>query len=107
MNKRLYVGGLPYRTTEAELKEAFEAAGEVESAVIISERGPMGPRSKGFGFVEMKTEDGAQAAISRFNGADFDGRTLTVSEARPAADRTDGPRGGGDRFSAGPRRFDR
>lgn len=80
MAKKLYVGGLPYRTTEDELKDAFSVAGNVESAIIIIDR--MSGRSKGFGFVEMATEEEAQAAIEKMNGAEFGGRTITVSEAR-------------------------
>lgn len=80
MAKKLYVGGLPYRTTEDELKEAFSVAGNVETAIIIIDR--MSGRSKGFGFVEMATEEEAQAAIEKMNGTEFGGRTITVSEAR-------------------------
>jgi len=80
MAKKLYVGGLPYRTTEDELKDAFSSAGNVESAIIIIDR--MSGRSKGFGFVEMATEEEAQAAIEAWNGKEFGGRTITVSEAR-------------------------
>jgi cold-inducible RNA-binding protein len=85
MGKKLYVGGLPYSTSEDALKEAFSAAGEVESATIITDR--MSGRSKGFGFVEFTTEDAAQAAIDTFHGKDFEGRTLTVNEARPREER--------------------
>lgn len=80
MAKKLYVGGLPYRTTEDELKDAFSVAGTVESAIIIIDR--MSGRSKGFGFVEMASEAEAQTAIEKMNGAEFGGRTITVSEAR-------------------------
>ncbi len=85
MAKRLYVGGLPYSSTTEALKSAFAQAGSVESANIIMDR--MTGRSKGFGFVEMATEDEAQAAISMWNGKDFEGRKLTVNEARPMEDR--------------------
>ena len=85
MAKRLYVGGLPYSTTDAELREAFEKAGAVESATVITDR--MSGRSKGFGFVEMSVDGDAQKAIDMFNGADFGGRKLTVSEARPMGER--------------------
>ena len=81
MAKKLYVGGLPYATTDTELKEAFGAAGSVESAVIIMDK--MSGRSKGFGFVEMSSDEEAQKAIEMMNGKDFGGRTLTVNEARP------------------------
>jgi len=80
MVKKLYVGGLPYRTTEDELKDAFSVAGAVESAIIIIDR--MSGRSKGFGFVEMATEEEAQAAIDKLNGSEMGGRTISVSEAR-------------------------
>lgn len=80
MAKKLYVGGIPYRTTEDELKEFFSGVGTVESAIIIIDR--MSGRSKGFGFVEMATEEDAQAAIDKLNGAEMGGRTISVSEAR-------------------------
>ncbi|MHB1086682.1 MAG: RNA recognition motif domain-containing protein [Minisyncoccota bacterium] len=80
MAKKLYVGGLPYSTTEDELREAFSQAGAVESASIIMDR--MTGRSKGFGFVEMTSDEDAQKGIDLWNGKDFGGRTLTVNEAR-------------------------
>lgn len=89
MAKKLYVGGLPYATTQDELKNAFMAAGNVESAMIITDK--MTGRSKGFGFVEMASDDEAQKAIEMFNGKDFGGRRLTVNEARPLEPRA--PRG--------------
>lgn len=85
MAKKLYVGGLPYKTTNDELKAHFSTAGEVSSAVIIMDK--MTGRSKGFGFVEMVNEDEADNAIAMFNGKDFEGRNLTVNEARPMEDR--------------------
>lgn len=85
MAKKLYVGGLPYRTRDEELRKAFEQAGAVESATIIMDRATN--RSKGFGFVEMATDEEAQKAIEMWNGKDFDGRRLTVNEARPLEDR--------------------
>ncbi|MBI2053813.1 MAG: RNA-binding protein [Candidatus Staskawiczbacteria bacterium] len=91
MAKKLYVGGLSYDTTEATLKEAFSAVGTVESAVIIIDK--MTNRSKGFGFVEMATEEEAQKAVETLNGKELDGRTLTVNEARPMESRA--PRQGG------------
>lgn len=81
MNKKLFVGGINFKTTEDDLKEAFAQAGTVESAVIITERDT--GRSKGFGFVEMETDDGAKAAIEMWDQKELDGRTLTVNEARP------------------------
>ncbi len=83
MGSKLFVGGLPYRTTNDELQSAFQQAGTVVSASVIIDRAT--GRSKGFGFVEMGSDAEAQAAIDMWNGKDFDGRTLTVSEARPKA----------------------
>lgn len=85
MPKKLYVGGLPYATTDAELKDAFSQAGSVVSAVIIMDK--MSGRSKGFGFVEMASDEEAQKAIEMWNGKDFGGRSLTVNEARPMEER--------------------
>ena len=90
MATKLYVGGLPYSTTEDALREHFAQAGEVTSAVIIMDK--MSGRSKGFGFVEMANDEDAQKAISMFNDQDFGGRKLTVNEARPP--RTSGGNGG-------------
>lgn len=90
MAKKLYVGGLSYDTTESALKEAFSQAGTVESAVVITDR--MSGRSKGFGFVEMSSDEEAQKAIEMLNGKELDGRTITVNEARPQEAR---PRQGG------------
>jgi RNA recognition motif-containing protein len=98
MAKKLYVGGLPYATTDTELKDAFSQAGAVSSAVIIMDK--MTGRSKGFGFVEMTSDDEAQAAIDMWNGKDFGGRTLTVNEARPLEPRN-GNGGGGFRGGNG------
>lgn len=81
MAKRLYVGGLPYSTTQDELKEAFSKAGSVVSATVIMDK--FTGRSKGFGFVEMSNDDETSAAIEMFNGKDFGGRNITVNEARP------------------------
>lgn len=83
--KKLYIGNLPYRTTEAELQELFGQAGEVTSLVIIMDRDT--GRSRGFGFVEYATEEEAQEARQRFNGAEFGGRTLRVDEARQREER--------------------
>ena len=90
MATKLYVGGLPYSTTEDELRDAFAPAGQVVSAMIIMDR--MSGRSKGFGFVEMATDPEAQAAIEMWNGKEFNGRRLTVNEARPREERA--PRSG-------------
>lgn len=105
MGKRLYVGGLPYSTTDDALRNAFSEAGTVETAAIIKDK--ISGRSKGFGFVEMSTDDEAQKAIDMFNGKDFEGRTLTVNEARPMEDRprrTGGFGGGGRGGGFGGRR---
>lgn len=81
MSVKLYVGGLPYSTTDEDLAAAFADAGSVVSAVVIRDR--MTGRSKGFGFVEFATAAEAHKAIDMFNGKDFGGRTITVNEARP------------------------
>ena len=90
MAKKLYVGGLSYDTNEDALKELFAQAGTVETATIIMDRTTN--RSKGFGFVEMSSEEETKKAIEMFNGKDLDGRNITVNEARPQESR---PRGGG------------
>lgn len=81
MAKKLYVGGLSYDTTEDGLREFFSQAGSVASATIIMDR--MSGRSKGFGFVEMSSDEEAAKAIDMFNGKELDGRSITVNEARP------------------------
>ena len=81
MAKKLYVGNLPYSATEDDLKDHFSQAGSVDSANIITDK--FSGRSKGFGFVEMSSDEEAQKAIDMLNGKDFDGRNLTVNEARP------------------------
>jgi RNA recognition motif-containing protein len=83
MKKKLYVGNLSFETTEAELKELFAQTGSVETVRIVTDRET--GRSKGFGFVEMQA--GGDKAIAAMNGKDFNGRALTVSEARPMASR--------------------
>jgi len=85
MNNKIYVGGLPYATTEQQLAELFSAHGSVQSARIIMDK--FTARSKGFGFVEMATAGEAQKAISALNGTDYQGRNLTVNEARPQEQR--------------------
>lgn len=85
MNKKLYVGNLLYEVNEDDLKNHFSQVGEVVSATIIRFRDS--GRSKGFGFVEMATEEGAQKAIETLNAQDFKGRKMIVSEARPQTDR--------------------
>lgn len=92
MNKKLYVGGLPYSVTDEQLHELFAAHGTVESAKVITDR--YTDRSRGFGFVEMSTPEECQAAIDALNGTEIEGRSLTVNMSRPREDR---PRGGGGR----------
>jgi len=81
MNKKLFVGNLSYDSNEDALKELFSEAGTVESAVIITDK--MSGRSKGFGFVEMSSDEESEKAIEMFNGKEIEGRSLTVNEARP------------------------
>src|SRR3954452_11474698 len=90
MGKKLYVGNLSYGVDSSVLQQLFSAHGTVNSAEVISDR--LTGRSKGFGFVEMGTDDEAQAAIAALNGQDHGGRALTVNEAKPREER---PRGGG------------
>src|SRR5579862_9925847 len=92
MGKKLYVGNLPYSATDQILSDTFAQCGTVESAKIITDR--ESGRSKGFGFVEMATDEEAQTAIQKLAGADYDGRPMTVNEARPMVPR-DNNRGGG------------
>jgi RNA recognition motif-containing protein len=86
----IYVGNLSFETTEGDLRQAFEAFGQVTSATIIKDK--YSGESRGFGFVEMPTKTEAQAAIDGLNGKELKGRTLNVNEARP---RSEGRRGGG------------
>lgn len=81
MATNLFVGGLPYATTDDDLLQAFQQAGDVKSAKVITDRDT--GRSKGFGFVEMTDDDGAKKAIESLNGSDLGGRSISVSEARP------------------------
>ena len=102
MSKNLYVGNLSYDTTSDDLRDAFAAFGSVTSAQVVMDRDT--GRSRGFGFVEMA--DGGDDAINAMNGADFQGRKLTVNEARPREDRGGGgggrgPRGGGGGYGGG------
>src|SRR5688500_20395788 len=97
MSNKLYVGNLSFRVTSEDLAEYFAAAGAVESANVVFDRET--GRSRGFGFVEMASEDDANNAIAQFNGAEYDGRNLVVNEARPREDRGNG--GGGNRRSNG------
>ena len=90
MGSKLYVGNLTYGVTDSALQQMFEAHGSVQSAQVIMDRDT--GRSKGFGFVEMGTDQEAQAAIAALNGKEVDGRALTVNEARPKE--SGGGRGG-------------
>ena len=92
----IYVGNLSFTTTEVDLKEAFQAFGEVQSASIIKDK--YSGESRGFGFVEMPNKDEAEKAMSMLNGKDLKGRTLKVNEAKA---RTDRPRSGGGGFGGG------
>ena len=87
MGKKLYVGNLPYSVDQAQLEEAFAPFGTVDSAIVINDRDT--GRSKGFGFVEMSSDDEAQKAIDEMNGQSMGNRQLTVNEARPRAPRPD------------------
>src|SRR3989440_12765421 len=91
MSIKLYVGNLSFQTSSEDLRELFAQAGTVESASVVEDRDT--GRSRGFGFVEMASNEDGQKAIEQFNGTDFNGRNLTVNEARPREDR--GGRGGG------------
>jgi len=92
MNKNLYVGNLSQKVTEEDLRNNFSEAGKVASVAVIKDK--FSGVSRGFGFVEMETEEGAQEAIKKFNGGELDGKTITVNEARPKTE-------------SGPRRDDR
>ena len=93
MSMKLYVGNLAFQTSSNDLQQLFAQAGTVESASVIEDRDT--GRSRGFGFVEMSSKEEGEAAISQFNGKEFNGRNLTVNEARPREDRGGGNRGGG------------
>ena len=93
MSSKIYVGGLPYATTDAQLQDLFSAHGTVESARVITDK--FTGRSRGFGFVEMADAGEAQKAIQALNGTDYEGRNLTVNEARPQERRSGGGFGGG------------
>ena len=106
MGKKLYVGNLTYGVTDSTLATMFEPHGTVQSAQVIMDRDT--GRSKGFGFVEMGSDQQAQAAIGAMNGKEVDGRSLTVNEAKPREDRGGGGRGGyggGRGGSGGGRRY--
>ena len=94
--KNLYVGNLPHSTTEAELRNVFEAHGAVEKVSVVTDRDT--GRSRGFAFVEMTNAGEADKAIAALNGTELGGRTLTINEAKPKSDR---PKSGGQRFGGG------
>jgi cold-inducible RNA-binding protein len=93
MTMKLFVGNLSFQTTSSDLEELFAQAGTVESATLVTDRDT--GRSRGFGFVEMASREEGETAIRQFNGAEVDGRNLTVNEARPREERAGGGRGPG------------
>src|SRR4051812_8535791 len=99
MGKKLYVGNLSYQVDSSELEQLFGAHGQVVSAQIINDRET--GRSKGFGFVEMNSDEEAAAAVAALNGQEHGGRALTVNEARPREDRPRGGGGGGGGYGGG------
>ena len=108
MSTKLYVGNLSYDTSETQIRELFAQIGEVTSVALITDRDT--GRAKGFGFVEMSTDEFAKEAIKRFNGFTLDNRPLTVNEARPREERSGGfggGFGGGNRGNNSNRRFNR
>ncbi len=92
MSSKLYVGGLPYKTNDGEMQQLFAQAGSVTSSRVIIDK--MTGRSRGFGFIEMASDEDAQKAISMFNGQEYEGRKLIVNEARPMEDRPPRREGG-------------
>jgi RNA recognition motif-containing protein len=101
MGRKLYVGNLPYEVGEADLQQLFGAAGTVETVNVMRDMAT--GRARGFAFVEMSTDDEAQKAISQFNEQPFNGRNLTVNEARPKPERSGGGGFGGNRRRSEPR----
>lgn len=97
MAKKLYVGNLPYSTTEQELRDMFAEVGEVSDVALITDQ--YSGQSKGFAFVEMTNDDAAQQAIAKYDGTTMGNRQIVVNEARPREDR--GGRGGGGRYGGG------
>jgi RNA recognition motif-containing protein len=96
MGSKIYVGGLPFSTTEAQLNELFTSHGTVESARVITDK--FTGQSRGFGFVEMSTAEEAKKAIGALNATQLEGRTLTVNEAKPQEARSGGKRDAGSRW---------
>jgi RNA recognition motif-containing protein len=103
MGRKLYVGNLPFSATEEDISAKFSQCGTVESAKLITDRDT--GRSKGFGFVEMSTDAEAQAAIDQLNGQDYNGRPMTVNEARPQKKSPRPGGGGGGRGGYGGNRY--
>jgi RNA-binding proteins (RRM domain) len=99
MSNKLYVGNLSFRVTSEDLQEYFATAGAVESANVVFDRETS--RSRGFGFVEMASEDDANNAIAQFNGQEYDGRNMVVNEARPREEGRGGGGGGRGRSNYG------
>ena len=99
MGTKLYVGNLPFNTTENELQEIFAQAGAVQEVTLMQDR--FTGKSRGFAFVTMSSDEEAQNAISKFNGHTMDGRPMTVNEARPREQRPPGGGGGGGRYGGG------
>jgi RNA recognition motif-containing protein len=95
MNKKLYVGGLSYSVTDSQLQQLFASQGTVESAKVVMDRDS--DRSRGFGFVEMSTQEEAEKAITALNGTQHEGRSLTVNMSKPREDRPARSGGGGYR----------
>ena len=102
MSTKLYVGNLPYQTTESDLQALFEAAGQVSTINIVRDRAT--GQARGFAFVEMSDTEGARKAISELDRYQFGGRNLTVNEARPMEPRAGGGRNGGGGFGGGRQR---
>ena len=103
MGAKLYVGSLAYSIDDTKLKDLFAPVGTVVSAQVIMDRDTN--QSKGFGFVEMSSDEEAQTAIKELNGKEVDGRTIMVNEARPKEDRSGGGGGGGGYNRGGPSRY--
>lgn len=99
MGNKLYVGNIPFDISESELRSAFEVHGQVNDAVIITDK--MTGRPRGFGFVEMAEQEGAEKAIAQLNGSDLKGRQIVVNEARPNTRSGGGGGGGGYRGGGG------
>jgi RNA recognition motif-containing protein len=93
MNRKLYVGNLPFQTTESDLEQLFASAGDVASVTVMRDRAT--GRARGFAFVEMASDEGASQAIDTLNNSSYGGRNLTVNEARPQEARREGGRDGG------------